>query len=675
MSQQGVLAITQGSTNYAFALYDEEPNPQVTVKPVAGELQRQSGALTRDSQIDAPWSIMQATGIGEARNREYVQGGSRVYDERNVQTYWTNFLVCLGPKKQTPTQSALPSTYKVTQGAGFLEANGYFIVYGDASAGTNGEPAYYFATTTWTNCTLNADLTADVENITGMTYAEGYWWAVADQLQSDGANNRITYKCVGTSTPTAWERANTNAGDEGLGTTPFTPDRARFLVYSAATRISPVAARLYTILWASASNRAMLSMRATTDGASWDDGAAQEMESSSTPRGLTLFAGEDGATDVVASTNVALYRGDVSGGAQLVEELYRFENPSGSYTGALCVHEGYLYFIDGPLLKRFRWLDGSGRREVDIFTLNVPGAAQGDFTAVGPARDMPWIWVTRGGLAASHNARVYLFNTETGKFHCPYYNSTAQRAILGLVEFSGDLHIAEETAAGGDQDLFYFVDVNRNPSETASYAHAATGGVVLPKDARGLPEVSGAWRKVEAIGTGLTANNKITDVFASADAAALDMDGSWGTTLGEITASAGSQNFSATPAGTGQSARSMQVKIDLEGASDASPYVEAVNIYVQKAPLAKFVRRFVIDVAATAKGTVYPVGQVIADLEALLTTVTDLSVTYGALESATAMMPVRDQGSALSYIDPPGRSGTVGEQSDVKLAVLTLVDV
>src|SRR3990167_8985894 len=196
MSQQGVLAITQGSTNYAFALYDEEPNPQVTVKPVAGELQRQSGALTRDSQIDAPWSIMQATGIGEARNREYVQGGSRVYDERNVQTYWTNFLVCLGPKKQTPTQSALPSTYKVTQGAGFLEANGYFIVYGDASAGTNGEPAYYFATTTWTNCTLNADLTADVENITGMTYAEGYWWAVADQLQSDGAYNRITYKCV-----------------------------------------------------------------------------------------------------------------------------------------------------------------------------------------------------------------------------------------------------------------------------------------------------------------------------------------------------------------------------------------------------------------------------------------------------------------------------------------------
>lgn len=417
---------------------------------------------------------------------------TRCYDQYNVSAQWPGF-IARGPQAQTPTQTAIASGYTVTRGAGFFVANGYLILHGDIASGTTAEPLLYFvgSTTTWTDCTLNADLTADVENIVGVTFGEGYWWVVADQLQTDGANTRITYKAVGTTpTPTVWERANTNGANETLGTAPFTPDRLRFLEYAPSTRMSPAAARLYSISYAAASNRCMLTMRATTDGVNWDEGAAQEMQSTSTPRGLKVMPGADNIPEVIAATNIALYRGNLAGGAQYVEELYRLTAPGGAYSGIMEVEpDGDLFFLDGTEMKHLRW-DNNGRAVIDVgLTPQVPIEAEGDFTAIAASQERPWLYLAKGGLAASRNARIYLvdhrkFQTDPEHaWFCIYRHGTAQRAITAIKESRADdgttrLHFMVESAAGGDQDARYMASITINPLELSTYPYGQTGTVV-----------------------------------------------------------------------------------------------------------------------------------------------------------------------------------------------------
>ena len=208
-----------------------------------------------------------------------------------------------------------------------------------------------------------------------------------------------------------------------------------------------------------------------------------------------------------------------------------------------------------------------------------------------------------------------------------------------------------------------------------------------PKDDRLLSEFNGVWRQIQVGGAGITAANNITALYASADAAPLDGDGlaaGWGTTLGAITASAGTQPFAATPTATGQSARAMQVRVavgNVSGDDTLSPYLEAINITLRKDPPFKYIRTYEIDLDASSNQSTRPRQAVIDDLDALVAATTDLSVTYGS-EPATPMEPWFGGGigsfltGPILYEDRPSRPGTVREgMGETRYVKLSLVEV
>lgn len=667
------LAVVVGSTNYAFDL--ARAPLLVRAKPRTGEVQRLTGKLVRDDILDTPVAISRFTGLGLSRNTEVGTPNFRLWDAQNIISYFDGFLACLGPKKQTPTWTGGPTTFKAL-GNGFTKTSDAVVWMHGSGAAVTDEPLWFLDGTTWTSATVNADVAGEFDTCSGIVQIGNTYHAMSRDSSLSGGFRKWM---VQSTDKTTWSYRHTPGSNEDAGLGDFA---AYFL---AAIEDSVNGVRLYFV--AHNPNTAFHLYRTFPGGANgWTAVAASFAEegADSPPRGMVKFSDSAGVEDIFVGTKTALYWIDIS--ASTAREVVRFRDPSSAQTGRLWLDEvnGRIMFLDGDNVGWGKW-DGTefvrgylGPDSLDDARIpwsGLPTRKIGATTAGCPSAFRPWSYVAKGGLAASRFAWIGLQDSKYGEWHCPYQHVTAQRAIMAIIEAGDTLHILEEQAAGGDQDPFFFANITRNPSTTASYPHAATGSVVLAKDDRLLPELNGVWRNVGAVGSGLSSTNKITDIFASADAAPLDMGGSWGTTLGEITATAGTQNFVGTPTGTGQSARAMQLRIDLEGASDASPYIEQLTVSVVKLVPTKYVRRYLVDIEKSARGTVRPAQLVKEDLEAIVAAATDLNVTFGE-EDAIVMEPWWGGAEGpLTYEDLPSAPGTVKDKFGAKVAVLTLVEV
>ncbi len=661
------LAIVVGSTNYAFAL--ARAPLLVRAKPRTGEVLRLTGKNARDDQLDAPVAISRFTGLGLVRNTEIGTPNFRLWDAINAITYFDGLLFCLGPKKQTPTWTGGPATFKAL-GNGLTETTDGTLWMHGSGAAAGDEPLWYLSGTTWTNATANADVAGDFNTCSGIVQIGNTYYAVSRDSSLSGGFRKWM---VQSTDKTTWAYSYTAAANEDNG--------ADVQLYF----LQLVGKTFYTLAHVS-NSKISIYYRTTVNAAFSEVSGVADEDAGSPPRGLVAFPDAVGVEDLFVGTRGGLYWHDIS--ASLSRRVHTFRDPTSAYTGRLWLDPTgtRIRFLDGDNQGWFQW-GANGEAEVhyqgpeslddpSIPYAGLPTPKAGATTAGCASQRRPWNYVAKGGLAASRNAWIGLSDARgSGYPHCPYQNATAQRAIMAIIEAGDTLHILEETAAGGTQTPFYFANITRNPSTTASYPHAATGSVVLAKDDRLFPELNGVWRKVEAIGTGLTANNNLTAIFASADAAPLDMAGSWGTTLGAITATAGSVNFAATPAGTGQSARAVQLRVDLIGVSDASAYLEQLAVYVRKDLPIKYVRRFIVDIEKSANGTVRPPQLVKADLEAIVAATTDLSVTAGE-EDAIVMEPWWGGAEGpLTYEDMPSAPGTVKDKFGAKVAILTLVEV
>ena len=663
------LAIKVGTPEYAFALV--RAPILVRAKPRTGEVQRLTGKLVRDDILDSPVAISRFTGLGLSRNLEVGTPNFRLWDEQNIISYFEGTLACLGPKKQTPTWTGGPTTFKAL-GNGFTEVNdGTVWMYGSGAAVTD-EPLWYLDGTTWTNATVNADVAGEFDTCSGIRQIGNTYYATSRDSSLSGGFRKWL---VSSTNKTTWAYTKTDASNEDGGTTDY-----------AVYFLEAIEATLY-FLGHNPNTAIHVFSVATTAAGTWSNVAVNLMNegSDSPPRGFVQFPDSAGVTDLFVGTRIGFYHVDIS--VPTARLLFRFRDPTSAQTGRLWVDpvNNRINFLDGDNQGWFAWISTGnfevhyvGPESLDDPTIaytGLPTRKWGAVTAGCASQRRPWNYVAKGGLAASRFAWIGLMDSRGGAPHCPYQHATAQRAIMAIIEAGDTLHFLEEQAAGGDQDPFYCANITRNPSTTASYAHAATGSVVLAKDDRLLPELNGVHLNVGAIGAGLSSSNKIDDVFASADAAPLDMGGSWGTTLGEITANAGTVNFAATPTGTGLSARAVQLRLDLIGTSDASPYLEQITVAVRKDVPVKYVRRYLVDIEKSARGTVRPAQLVKEDLEAIVAATTYLNVTSGE-EDAIVMEPWWGGADGpLTYEDMPSAPGTVKDKFGAKVAVLTLVEV
>ena len=585
-------------------------------------------------------------------------------------------LVSLGPKKQA---SSFPAEVAAVKFTGFRTMIGETFAFGtgNGTAETADEALLYLdSSANWVDTTAKDDSMASPAGtgtmiITSVCEHEGRVYAANAGTMVNNSSDNHVLKIIRTdvNSPAAWNSYSTSNTTNGIGAA---------LPYGLETDGN----LMYVSEWVAGSNTITVA-ESSNDGVAWNAFTSDPVIlSADAPRGAVMYSDSAGALDYWVSTAEGLWRVDIS--AETTKRELEFWHSDSSHTGQMNVCGGYICVSDGPTLHRLRWMDSGILLDDVIFTSeSLPALKRGDITALTFVPGYNWHVVAVGGQDGSHNAGIYLIKPgaeNTWETHNLYYNATANRVVYGLgftTETAGTPRIlfAEDNGVSNDSAAYHLDEIARDPRTVSSYKHASAGKFVLPKNDRYLPEFDSAWRKIEFVGTAFDSSEKVTDIFAQQDAGIEDTNGSsWGSTLGEVTSSGSSVSFAATPSNTGESGKAMQIFISLEGGSDASPYIEAVNVHVKKRLPRKYIRSFVVDITGSANGTARPRQAVIDDLESIVSAVTDASVTYGE-EGAIIMEPWDGGDGTLAYTDDPEEPGTVKAHQNVEFAVLSLVEV
>ena len=516
---------------YAIALdpKTQKPLPIRRVERVGSSQNviRDRGQLTaNDFDLYQFFRLTGPLRIGQRQGNDVT----RCFDQYDILAMWPGILT-RGPQKQSTTMSNFPATFTNVH---FFESKvlSRLFVFGQGAA-VGSEPVHRWtgSTTTFGDATINADSAIDITRIVGMAEIGNLVYAITKNTVTDGVNTRCTFQTADGST---WAATYAAASDETIITTTDADAMLFFLHadFAAATNVKLAAVYLDNDGTGGSTVRGTFRMASRdayiTVSSQWlasnIAGGADMIEDSVEPRGFELFRGPDGAADGFISTHQALWYGDRSNTSQAWSLKYSYVYPVGSYTGRIKASPDgrSLFLADGPALKRFRWTDTSGGFEVVDVLQNVtfPLDAQGDVTAMAFSIVRGnWLYFAKSGTAASRNARIYIYNVDSDpddpEIYCFYRNSTAQRAITAMIETAYDdsvirLFIAEEQAAGGDNDIFFFANVPFHPLENSSYACAESGTIVDSERSVDLGLSQIGWMAIQVDADTLSATKKIT---------------------------------------------------------------------------------------------------------------------------------------------------------------------
>lgn len=664
------LVITQGANNYSFSDVTAIP---VRIKPRTGETLRLTARQKRDDQLDAPWSVSNISGLGVSRAGDFqLDADNRCWEMVNMQA-WPG-MVCLGPAGRTTTDVA-----GTRQTIGFMQFRNNLFAFADVAGLVTTETIQTWSVTgTWGDGTAVADFNTAVGTnqgflCVGMVDQDGQAYALRTVFYNAGA---ARWQMVKSTDGTTWSVIDhANAADcPGPSTT-----------YLCKGLLS-ILGVMYTATLNASSQILLRQNAAGNNGVTWTTTATSK-ESVTSITGLIVFTDYAGVDRPVVLTPEGAFLWD---GTSFYKFLpHQGENDATAGKNPVLwpvdgIEGGYLAYPKGKKLIIQTWGPNNTPIAYNIAptfnTQGLPLIRDGLITALAATNN--FLFAAIGGDSATTTAGIYLRRAEYLHplgWSGPFYDvATANRQIRAMFVSSYSdgvvrLHVSLDNGTANDTDLIYFDNITSDPRQVTSYLHTtATGQIILPKNDRGLPELNKAWRKQEAIGTNLSATNQIAAVYANADAAPLASNGSWGTTLGAITASANSVNFAATPSGTGLSARAVQTRYTVTGTSNASPYIEAWNTYVVAYIPPKYIHSFAIPL--TPGGTAMSRAKKLADLKSIISGLTDCSVLYGEMD-ATIMEPYWGGGRILTYTDELDKIGSVNAHSNVKFALLELVEV
>lgn len=674
MADEPTLNIVIGSTNYSLPLVPGEPI--VTVKkPDSGEIQKTVAILRRGDQLDAPWSMTGWSGLGVSRAVEVMpDADNRLWELRNMMV-WPG-MMCLGPLARTVTD--VTGTRRTI---GFFQFRNNLFMYADTTGSGTTESIQTWATSgTLGDATAVSDFNATAGagsgfNCVGMCDQDGRAYAL--RATRVGTQYQLIYSTNGTT----WTVVDhVNAAD--------CPDAGGS---NANVGLISIVGVMYTAVLNSSNQILLRRNAASNNGVTWTT-LATSTESVTSITSVIAYKDYTSTLRPVVLTpeGAFIYDGTT---------FYKFISHSGllgfnsSNTGQRAtvwdvegVEDGYLGYPIGKNILLFNWGDNNGERKYLLGpaykTQGLPLFRDGLVTALASSPD--FLFAAIGGDSSSTTGGIYMRSPQylhpLGWFGPFYSVAASNRQVRAMIVSNYNdnvvrLLISVDNGTSNDTDILYFDNITSDPRTIDDYLHTASvGTVIFPKNDRGLPELNKIWRSVEIVGTNIDTTDKITDIFASADAAPLSSNDSWGTTLGEITANAGTANFAGTPSGTGLSARAVQLRIDLEGGANDSSYIEGINVYVKSLLPVKYIRRF--PVWARAQGSIRPLQVVLNDLEAIVEATTDLNVTFGEETTAIVMEPYRLGNGPISYEYETESTGTVNDQiRDITKVFLTLVQV
>jgi hypothetical protein len=669
-------------TSEAIVLIDSKPYhlakdaviQRVTADEFADDDARRglSSRLRRWTQT-TPWGVglLNAAGAGETKGR--------VYDEENVLSVWPGRLT-LGPLKHAPTWGG-PGTFTVPQGGGFAEVLDTIFIFG-AGSSDGDEPVHYWIgggaseTETWTDATLNADITPssgdNPSEITGMAQVGDTAYAISP----DNITMSTAVKTFKSTDKTTWARMVQSGTNETFTGTP-TPNKSKFLVEFEGSLITAAYVDSTKVI------QLQRHTTATATGAwSLDLGGGSNIgtieESTRTPRALVKWHDAALAQDLFVGTNKGLFWVDVS--ASTISKIVTFRNLA-VHTGQLVVGpDDALYFTDGPNIGRFQWTaNGSEVYYVGPHSLDdpansgtqwdgLPADLDGSVTCLTSVKTKPWIVFAKGGQAGGKNARIGIYNVLTKTFHWPYrYSETANAVIQQVFHSSEDdsidrLHFVEEASAGGDQNLHFLGKITVNPSNDDSYEFGSTGKVTTYWFDDGSPETKKAFLTAFVTAEGLTASNETVKFKFGFDG------GSLGSQLTVNSNTDPPRVFTDGANAVGTSGHRIQMEIELNSAGDddLSPAVLATSLSYIVKPLKEdgtAREEFVIpiDIATTRNLDGFKSNhQVISNLIALQEATTLTTLVWGPETGGINTKVIFDP-SAMEILGPTGNPISQGE--------------
>ena len=680
---EGYVTLTIGSSNYSVKLDPDRPIV-IRKKPDSGEIQKTIASARRVDQIDAPRSIITHSGIGMSRIVEspvqsgagYTDPQNRSYEQKNIMAWWPG-MFCLGPLARTVTDVT-----GTRQTIGFFQWRSALFAFADVIGSTTTESVQIWDNTNFTDATCTADYnTAAGSNVgfrcVGMAEQDGRVYALNTIFNAPAARYQLIYA---TNNTTWTVPDHVNAADcPGPDTT-----------YVCKGLIS-IAGVLYTATLNSTNQILLRQNAAGNNGVTWTTTATSK-ESVSAITGLIATLDYAGVMRPLVLTPEGGYLWNGTLFYQAIDHIHKWgqnetnTGKSPTVWEVESVEGGYLTYPNGRDLKLLRWGDNDTYVPNTISptfnTQGLPMFRDGVITALCAVHN--YLFAAIGGDSSSTTGGIYCrpssYLHPQGWFG-PFYDiGTANRQVRAMFVSSYSdgverLFIAVDNGSANDTDLLYFDNILSDPRTVSDYKHtAATGTMIFPKDDLFLTEVQKTYRYAQFLGTNIDSTDKVDDVFGSFDAAPLDSSGSWGTTWGEGTSNGVTVNAPGTPSGTGTAARALQLRVDLIGGSNDSPYIEGVNIGMKTLWPVKYIYEFPL--LFEPQGTVQPWDKLLADLEAIVAATTDASVTFGEETTAITMEPQRYGDGPIVYQYETEQIGTVNSNiKEIKGVTLVMVGV
>ena len=409
----------------------------------------------------------------------------------------------------------------------------------------------------------------------------------------------------------------------------------------------------------------------TDSGNTWTDEAI-DIGSGHGPTGLVVYPDIDGIDKLYMGTAEGIWLIDVSPSTWTFEMIYPMSFNKDNCRD-MTIHQGAIWFAEGvdndsavPINRMT--VQGDSRVIESGYGLNFGDGVPEDL--LGPVRRMKssgdFLYISVGGGDTNRNARVMCWN---GKgWHSMTKNATANQVIDWIDVGTEDdeksrLHFAVK-ASGVLSNSKYLGYANTNPSSGVSinreeYDAGNAGHIDLPYYDFGIPQEDKNFTRVHVIADDLNstdANEFIEASYGHNGAARTTTD------IGDFLSTITGIDLGSS---LGVSAKNIGLRVVLKkrsGTGVHTPKLRDIVVEGYIVPSVAYQHQMTIDLEATALATGQRVETVISNLQTLISTVTQVSLSFGKVTKNVAVD--RDRTGFSFSIKSEENSGAPNALSD-----------
>jgi len=434
--------------------------------------------------------------------------------------------------------------------------------------------------------------------------------------------------------------------------------------------LTSIGGELVAALWHE-SNGTITFSSSGDSGVTWTDESI-DIGSGNGPQGLVVYPDIDGVDKLYLGTAEGIWLIDTAPSTWTFDLLFPMSYSTDNGRD-MEIHQGAIWFAQGvgndspaPIFRMT--VQGDSRQIESGYGLNFGDGVPAEMH--GPVRRMKssgdFLYISVGGGAASRFARILCWNG--GGWHHMTKHTTQNLPIEWIDVGSEDddvsrLHFAVKTAASTSASAFLgYADTNPRSGvaiKREAYSDGNAGHIVLPYYDFGIPQEDKNFTSIHVIADDL--NSSASDEY---------IDGTYGHNGAAVTSTTTGNFLSGTTkinlgSSAGQQAKNIGMRFNLRRGSTNTDTPKLRDIVVEGyvVPNIAYEHQMTIDIEESAIATGQSVETVIANLETLISTVTQVTFKFGQVSKYVAVDRERSSFSySINAWEPSGASNALSER-------------